>query len=152
MILNPDFKEFIKSLNGNNVQYLIVGGYAVAFHGHPRYTKDLDIWIKGDPVNAGRLLNALDDFGFGSLDLKKEDFLDPDQVVQLGVPPNRIDLLNDLKGIDFDNCYHRRIEVKLENCTAKFIHRSDLITNKKASGRHQDLADIENLGGPDKEL
>ncbi|SHF43443.1 hypothetical protein SAMN05443144_108168 [Fodinibius roseus] len=149
MILNPDFKEFIQSLNDNNVQYLIVEGYAVAFHGHPRYTKDLDIWIKGDPVNAGRLLKALDDFGFGSLDLKKEDFLDSDQVVQLGVPPNRIDLLNDLKGIDFDDCYYRRIEVELENCTAKFIHRSDLITNKKATGRYQDLADIENLGGPD---
>ena len=86
-MLNRDFKEFIQSLNDNQVRYLVVGGYAVAFHGHPRYTKDMDIWIEMGPENAARLIKALEQFGFGSLGLQTTDFLVPDQVVQLGQPP-----------------------------------------------------------------
>ena len=93
MVLSQDFKEFVQLLNEHKVRYLVIGGYAVAFHGHPRYTKDIDVWIGLDKGNAGNLLNALKDFGFGSLGLKTEDFLNSDQVVQLGYPPNRIDLL-----------------------------------------------------------
>ncbi len=92
-MLNQDFKEFIKSLNENDVKYLVIGGYAVAFHGHPRYTKDLDIWIQISPENASRLVKAITQFGFASLGLRQEDFLVPDQVIQLGCPPNRIDVI-----------------------------------------------------------
>jgi len=96
-VLNPDFKEFIESLNGNGVRYLVVGGDAVAFHGHPRYTKDIDIWIEPTPENAAKIVKALDQFGFGSLMLIEADFLVPNQIIQLGYPPNRIDLMSTLR-------------------------------------------------------
>lgn len=99
MILNEDFKEFIQLLNENKVQYLIIGGYAVALHGYPRYTKDIDIWVEGTPNNAKRILKTLEDFGFGSLNITRDDFQKPDQVIQLGYPPKRIDLLNHLEGV-----------------------------------------------------
>lgn len=86
MVLNQDFKEFIQSLNDNNVRYLVIGGYAVAYHGHPRYTKDIDVWIEVNPENAANMIKALDDFGFSSLGLKAEDFLDLGEVIQLGYP------------------------------------------------------------------
>ena len=111
MILTQDFKEFIKSLNDNDVRYLIVGGYAVGFHGHPRYTKDLDIWIWIDGHNAEKIVQALDQFGFASLALAPADFLEPDTTIQLGYPPNRIDLLMGLPGVDFDSC-HRNTGMK----------------------------------------
>ena len=115
MVLNKDFREFIQLLNDHKVLYLIVGGYAVAFHGYPRYTKDIDIWVWLDQGNAEKLIQVLEDFGFGSLDLKTEDFLDPDQVIQLGYPPNRIDILTDLKGIEFKKCYSSKVEVEIED-------------------------------------
>jgi hypothetical protein len=127
------------------VQYLVVGGYAVAFHGYPRYTKDIDIWIYSDKANAEKLLKALEDFGFGSLDLKVEDFLDPEQVVQLGYPPNRIDLITDLKGVEFEECFSAKIEVNIEGAKVNFIDLENLKKNKQATGRYQDLADLENL-------
>jgi hypothetical protein len=146
MVLNQDFREFIQLLNEHNVLYLVVDGYAVAFHGYPRYTKDIDIWIYLDQDNAEKLLKALEDFGFGSLDLKVEDFLDPDQVVQLGYPPNRIDLITDLKGVEFCICYSAKVEVEIEGTKVNFIDSENLKKNKQATGRHQDLADVENLG------
>jgi hypothetical protein len=100
-MLNQDFKEFIQFLNDNQVHYLIVGGYAVAIHGHPRYTKDIDIWIEISRENALKIMKSLEQFGFGSLGLKMEDFLVPNQVVQLGYPPNRIDLLTSVDGRNF---------------------------------------------------
>lgn len=145
MVLNKDFKEFIESLNKNNVRYLVVGGYAVAFHGHPRYTKDLDIWIQSDEKNAENLLAALDDFGFGSLDLKAEDFLTPGYIIQLGYPPNRIDLLTVIKGVEFETCYAAKIHTEIEGIRINFIDLSNLKKNKKSTGRYQDLADLENL-------
>jgi predicted nucleotidyltransferase len=145
MVLNRDFREFIQLLNEHNVQYLVVGGYAVAFHGYPRYTKDIDIWVYLDRENAEKLLKVLADFGFGSLNLKIEDFLDPEQVIQLGYPPNRIDLLTDLKGVDFKNCYSSKVEVEIEGTQVNFINLEHLKKNKHATGRHQDLADLENL-------
>ena len=149
MIVDPDFREFIQSLNNNQVKYLIIGGYAVAFHGHPRYTKDLDVWIELSEENANRLLAALDDFGFGSLGLQTSDFLEPNQVIQLGYPPSRIDILMTPKGIDFDSCYESRVLLENDGVSFYFIDLDNLLKNKRATGRHQDLADVENLGNPD---
>lgn len=145
MIFNQDFREFIESLNKHNVRYLLIGGYAVALHGHPRYTKDLDIWIWMDNTNAANLLNALKDFGFSSLPLVIEDFLKPDQIVQLGFPPNRIDLMTSPKGIEFNTCYASREEIEIDGLKVNLIDLNHLKINKKATGRHQDLADLENL-------
>ena len=117
MLLNQDFKEFLQSLNENKVKYLIVGGYAVAFHGHPRYTKDIDIWLSPDKTNIVKLLKAMEDFGFTSIELKIEDFVDPEQIIQLGYPPNRIDLLTDLNGVSFEECFQKRIEINPSPCT-----------------------------------
>jgi hypothetical protein len=144
-MLNPDFKEFIKSLNENKVRYLVVGGYAVALHGYPRYTKDLDIWIERTPDNAARLVKALADFGFGALGLKEQDFLGKDQIVQLGYPPNRIDLITDLPGVDFSRCHALKVVEDMDGVAVDFIDLESLKQNKRASGRHQDLADLENL-------
>ncbi|MBO6506830.1 MAG: nucleotidyltransferase [Kordiimonadaceae bacterium] len=146
MALNQDFKEFLELLNKHEVKYLVVGGYSVAIHGHPRYTKDIDIWILTDPDNAKALLDALDEFGFGSLDLSVEDFETPGQVVQLGNAPARIDILTSLTGVDFDVCWENKITVKDEGLAYPVISLSDLRVNKRALGRHQDLADLEELG------
>jgi hypothetical protein len=148
-VFNQDFKEFIASLNANKVRYLVVGGYAVAFHGHPRYTKDLDVWIERTPQNAARMLKALEQFGFGSLGLTKEDFLAPDRIIQMGLPPNRIDVLTDLEGVAFKHCYPLRVQVKIDKVRVNFIDLTNLKKNKKAVGRKQDLADLENLTGDD---
>lgn len=144
-MLNQDFKEFIKSLSDNRVRYLVIGGYAVAFHGHPRYTKDLDVWVEPSSKNALNLVKALDQFGFGSLGLQAKDFLDPDQILQLGNPPNRIDIFCSLKGVDFKTCYAARIRTKIEGVMVNFIDLANLKRNKKATGRAQDFADLENL-------
>ena len=145
MVLNQDFKEFIQSLNENNVRYLIIGGYAVAYHGHPRYTKDLDVWVELDRENAANLLEALRQFGFGSLGLTMDDFLEPDQIVQLGYPPSRIDILTTLAGVDFNECYASRVIATLDEVPMNFIDLDNLRKNKQATGRLQDLADLENL-------
>ncbi|BAY33512.1 hypothetical protein NIES2107_54100 [Nostoc carneum NIES-2107] len=144
-MLNQDFKEFIQLLNANQVKYLIIGGYAVAIHGHPRYTKDIDIWVEMSPENADKLITALDQFGFGSLGLSAQDFQTPDQIIQLGYPPNRIDLITTPDGIDFETCYSSKTEIIVDNILVQFIDLDNLKKNKKASGRLQDLADIENL-------
>lgn len=145
MTLHPDFKEFIRLLNDRSVRYLVVGGYAVALHGHPRYTKDLDVWVEPDPENIDRILDALKAFGFGSLELDADDFLEPDTVIQLGRPPQRIDLLTGLDGVVFDESHATRQEVAIEGISVSFIGLDQLRKNKKASGRHQDLADLERL-------
>jgi hypothetical protein len=144
-MFNQDFKEFIASLNANQVRYLVVGGYAVALHGHPRYTKDLDIWVERSPENAYAILQALSQFGMGSLGLTEGDFLVPDQVIQIGFPPNRIDVLTDASGIEFAACFEQRFVISLDGVDISFIDLENLKKNKKASGRLQDLADLENL-------
>lgn len=145
MTIAPDFREFATCLNENKVRYLIVGGYAVAFHGHPRYTKDLVVWVERTPANAERLLQGLDAFGFGSVGLEATDFLEPDQVIQLGYPPLRIDLLTSLVGVAFEACYENREMLQVSGVALPFINLEGLRANKRASGRHQDLADLENL-------
>lgn len=145
MTINPDFREFVELLNVHEVRFLIVGGYAVAFHGHPRYTKDLDVWIDRARDNAERLMNALQAFGFGAIDLTADDFLEPEQVIQLGYPPHRIDLVTNLKGVDFATCYASKIAEEIAGTVVSFIDLEHLKKNKRAVGRHQDLADLENL-------
>jgi predicted nucleotidyltransferase len=144
-MLNPDFKEFIQSLNDNQARYLVVGGYAVALHGYPRYTKDIDIWIDMNPANATRIVQALQQFGFDSLGLKEQDFLDADTIIQLGNPPRRIDLLTTLPGVNFDACYSAMVVVDIDGVPVNFIDLENLKKNKRATGRAQDIADIENL-------
>ncbi|ABW66935.1 DUF6036 family nucleotidyltransferase [Desulfosudis oleivorans] len=144
-MLSRDFVEFIELLNSNSVRYLVVGGYAVAFHGHPRYTKDLDVWVQRSPDNAQNLLKALETFGFGSVDITEEDFLKENYVIQLGYPPNRIDLLTSIKGVDFDTCYASKIQADVSGIPIDFIDIDSLKKNKLASGRPQDIADVENL-------
>jgi len=144
-VLNQDFKEFIQSLNDNGVRYLVIGGYAVAFHGHPRYTKDMDVWVAMDAENAANIVKALEQFGFASLGLQASDFTAPDQIIQLGYPPNRIDMITTAPGVDFDACYASRVQEEIDGIQVNFIDLESLKRNKKAVGRHQDLADIESL-------
>ena len=144
-MLSKDFKEFIKLLNSNDVSYLVVGGYALAAHGHPRYTKDLDIWVLIDPGNAKNILSALREFGFSQLALSEKDFLTPGNVIQLGYPPNRIDILTQATGVNFDVCYAQKIEIDIQDVTVNFIDIENLKKNKQATGRLQDLADIDKL-------
>lgn len=144
-MLDQDFKEFIISLNDNDVRYLVVGGYAVAFHGHPRYTKDIDVWIESESSNAQRIIAALTQFGFSSLDLKAEDFLVEDQIIQLGYPPSRIDIITTLAAVDFEECFASREEETIDGVVVNFIDVESLKKNKTASGRPQDIADVDNL-------
>ncbi len=144
-MLTSDFKEFAALLNSSKVEYLIVGGYALAAYGHPRYTGDLDFWIGTDTQNAYKLLEALGKFGFGGLGINLEDFITPNRVIQLGYPPGRIDLLTSIDGVDFVDCHARRMVLPVDGLELSFIAMEDFKTNKLAVGRHQDLADLEAL-------
>ena len=144
-MINKDFKEFIELLNKNDVKYLVVGGYALAFHGYPRFTKDIDFWVWVDEENAENIIKTIKDFGFSSLDLNKDDFLSPGYVVQLGQPPGRIDLLTSVTGLEFEECYKSRVHIEIQGSEIDFIDLESFKKNKKAVGRHQDLADLENL-------
>jgi hypothetical protein len=126
-----------------------VGQWSVALHGDPRYTAGLDVWLAADARNADAVLQALDDFGFGELGLTSEDFTTTDRIVQLGYPPLRMDLLTSIDGVDFDRAHEHRVEVEIGQLLAPFISLSDLRRNKEASGRLQDLADLEALPDAD---
>ncbi|MEI6409354.1 MAG: DUF6036 family nucleotidyltransferase [Bacteroidota bacterium] len=145
MVLNPDFKEFLQLLNEHEVRYMVIGGYAVAHHGHPRYTKDLDVWLWVSPDNAKKIIDVLNAFGFGSIGLTEKDFLNAENVVQLGYPPVRIDMTMSISGLAFEDCYERRDITSIDDITINFIGLSDLKINKLASGRKRDLDDVENL-------
>jgi predicted nucleotidyltransferase len=145
MELDKDFKEFIELLNAHDVQYLVIGEYAVNFHGYPRYTKNIDFWLWMTDENIEKLLQVIKSFGFGSLGLDKNDFSDADNIIQLGYEPYRIDLLTDVNGVDFQECYNRRIDGEIEAVKVKFLSIDDLIVAKKNAGRLQDLADAEQL-------
>jgi len=146
MPLPEDWRAFIESLNSNAVEYLVVGAVAVAHYGLPRYTGDLDILVRNSPENSRRLESALGNFGFGGLGLKARDFAGSDQVVQLGVRPNRIDLLTSITGVSFEEAWAGKAQVDLEGVRVNFIGLRELIQNKKATDRAQDRADIEALG------
>lgn len=145
MELNRDFREFFESLVRHDVRFLVVGGYAMAAHGHPRFTKDLDVWVWMDPGNSDAVLAALDEFGFGSLGLTRDDFLTPDTVVQLGYPPQRIDLLTSPSGVEFEECWDDRLMVDIHGTRVPFIGLDGLIANKSAAGRDQDEVDAKVL-------
>lgn len=147
-MLNRDFKEFVELLNSTGVEYLVVGGYALAAFGHPRFTGDIDLWINPTSPNAQRVVQALDGFGFGGLGLTPADFIQPDSVVQLGYPPARIDLLTGIDGVEFAPCYQRRTTVQFDGVALPIIHVDDFRTNKRAAGRARDLADLESLDEP----
>ncbi|MEL7122928.1 MAG: nucleotidyltransferase [Bacteroidota bacterium] len=144
-ILSQDFKEFVELLNHHEVKYMITGGYAVAIYGHPRYTGDIDVWIEASKVNADKLVSVFNDFGLSSFGLKSEHFTKPDQVIQIGYPPYRIDILTSIDGVIFHEAYQNKKKVEIDGIDVRFIGLEDLIKNKKATGRGIDLDDIENL-------
>jgi predicted nucleotidyltransferase len=145
MKFNPDFKEFIELLNLHQVEYMIVGGYAVGFHGYPRYTGDLDFWIAVSNENANKVIQALAEFGFRNPNLTAADFLNENLVFQLGYEPNRIDILTSVSGLDFKVCIEKAINTNIDGLEVRFIDIESLKINKRASGRAKDLGDIENL-------
>ncbi len=146
MDVHPDFRELFVLFNKHEVDYLVVGGYALAFHGAPRFTGDIDILVRPEPRNAGRVVDALTEFGFGSTGLTREDFTAPGQVIQLGVPPVRVDLLTSLTGVSWDQAAASRTPGHYGDAPVFFIGRKEFIANKRALGRKRDLADIEALG------
>ena len=143
--MGSQLREFIESLNSTNVEYLIVGGYAVAFHGHPRFTADIDFFIAVNPQNAQAVVNAIDQFGFGSLGLTPADFLQPDAIIQIGHPPNRIDLITEISAVSFSDAWPTRVPGTLDGVPVNFISRELLLKNKRATGRPKDIADVDQL-------
>jgi hypothetical protein len=146
MPLPEDWRAFIESLNSHEVEYVVVGAVALAHHGFPRYTGDLDVLVRNSPDNAQRLEAALAGFGLAALGLKAADFADAYRVIQLGVPPNRIDVLTSLTGMSFDQVWAGRVEALVGETPVNFIGREALILNKRLTGRAQDKADLEALG------
>jgi hypothetical protein len=144
-MLTPDFKEFVELLIKHKIEYLIVGGYAVGVHGHPRFTGDLDIWIHPTEINAAKLIQCLEEFGFGSFNLTIADFTKVGNVVQFGNPPLRIDILTDIDGVQFKDCFPNKKLVEIDGLICNFIGYQDLLKNKKESGRLKDLDDWRNL-------
>lgn len=144
-MFSKDFKEFTALLNNRGVEYLVVGGYAVGVHGCPRYTGDIDFWIRPDRANAELLLAAVADFGLTIVNITADELILPGKVFQLGRQPYRIDILNTIDGVTFSECYDRREIVVLDDVSVSFIGLEDLKINKKASGRLKDLADLEAL-------
>jgi hypothetical protein len=145
MPLNRDWREFLELLNSNGVEYLVVGAFAVAFHGFARYTADLDLLVRPSQENADRTLRALSQFGFGKLGIQAADLCSPGMVVQLGVKPNRIDLLTTISGVSFEEAWATRTEAQLDGVVTNFIGRRELIRNKEQTGRAKDLGDAEEL-------
>ena len=146
MPINPDFLDLFRCLNASGAEYLVVGGYALAAHGCPRHTKDLDVFYRADPENANRVLAALREFGFAGLDLGADELLEPNSVIQLGIPPRRIDLLNAISGVTFDEAWPNRLLTRFGGVDVPVIGRHEFILNKLASGRLRDLGDIETIG------
>ncbi len=145
MRLPDDFSEFLRLLDAHDVEYLVVGGYAVAFHGYPRTTQDLDIWVARTRRSAERLIRALHEFGFDDPELTAELFLDPDRLVRLGFPPMRLELLTSVSGLTFDDAHARASRTAIAGVPITVIGLEDLRTNKRAAGRPRDLADLEEL-------
>ncbi len=140
-----DFKELLELLNSHEVDYIIVGAYALALHGHPRFTGDLDIYIKPDSQNALQILSTLKEFGFGSLELEEKDFTELHQVIQLGMPPVRIDLLTSLTGLTWDEAVAGQLKGNLDGVPVLFLGKAEYVRNKRALGRHKDIADAKTL-------
>ncbi len=145
MKLQKDLKEFIELLNSHKVEYLVVGAYNLALHSAPRFTGDIDIFVRVSSQNSARLEKVIQAFGFGSTGLCAEDFLKPDQVIQLGIAPHRIDILTGLSGVEFDQAWATKESTHLDKLKVCMLSKELLIKNKLATGRPQDLADVERL-------
>ena len=147
--MNQDYRDLLAALIAKNVRFLVVGAHALAVHGYPRGTVDIDVWIEPTPENAARVWNALSDFGapLGDLGISQADFIRPDVVAQFGLAPNRIDMLTGVSGLTFAAAWARRVEAQVEGVAAPVLGRDDLVENKKASGRVKDLADLRGLEG-----
>lgn len=144
-MLHEDFKELLILLEKNEVEYLLVGGYAVSFYGYPRYTGDMDIWYNSNNENALKLINVLKQFGFATLNITIKDLTRQDSIIQLGYPPIRIDFINNIDGVEFTECYKNKLFENYDGLKIKIINIEDLKKNKKASGRFRDLDDLEHL-------
>ena len=144
-MLNPDYRDMLSAFANAEVDYLVIGAYAMAAHGHPRATGDIDLWVRSTSANANRVLEALSAFGAPLTAVDRNDFQTPDTVFQIGVSPRRIDILTTIEGVDFEEAWSERVAIEIEGLTVPVIGRKHLITNKRALGRQQDLADIERL-------
>jgi hypothetical protein len=140
-----DFKEFLKLLTSKEIEYLVIGGYAVGFYGYPRATGDMDIWIATNELNAGKMVGALRQFGFDLPDLKKEIFLEDKKVIRMGIPPMRLEILTSIDGVTFETCFKHRVVADFGDFKVNFISKDDLLLNKRSSGRPQDIVDYEKL-------
>lgn len=151
--LPEDFKEFLRLLNEADVQYLLVGGYAVGYHGYPRATADMDIWVAIAPDNAAKLVGVFRRFGLEDPALSPALFHDKGKIIRIGVPPMRIEVLTGIDGVDFAECYASRVTTEIDGQAVRLISREHLRKNKKAAGRHKDLDDLDNLpaDGPGKD-
>ena len=145
MTLDQDFEDFVFLLNKYEVSYMIIGGYALAFHGRPRHTGDLDIWIDVSETNAQKMIGVINEFGLGSLGLNTADFLQKGIITQIGYPPLRIDILNEIDGIEFAEAYPNKLIIDIDGLPISYISLDDLIKNKQVSGRQRDLSDITEL-------
>ena len=143
--LQHDLKEFLRLLSDHHVKYLLIGGYAVSYHGYPRSTADMDIWIETSPANAQKIMAALKAFGFGETSIRPDPFLLPDQITRMGIRPLQIEILTTISGLNFADAYARRVVDVIEEVPVSLISAADLKTNKRASGRLKDLADLDNL-------
>jgi hypothetical protein len=145
--MNPDFRDLFAEFNAHGVEYLVVGAHALAVHGHVRATKDLDVWVRPDPENAKRVLRALAAFGAPTQELTEADLTEPGLIFQIGVPPVRIDIVTSIDGVAFDEAWPARILTRFADQQISVLSKQHLIQNKRASGRTQDLADLERLEG-----
>jgi hypothetical protein len=145
LTLPPDFKEFLKLLKEYNVRYLLIGGYAVGYHGYPRATEDMDIWVAVHPDNAQKLVSTLRAFGFDDPNLKSELFLQKPKIIRMGFPPMRLEIATSISGVEFDERYQTRITDDFDGVEVSVIDLENLKKNKKASGRTKDIADLEEL-------
>ena len=143
--LPRDFKEFLQLLNEKKVRYLLIGGYAVGYHGYPRATNDIDIWIAVEKDNAQIVVSSLKEFGFDLPEITPGIFLEKDKIIRMGNPPMRIEISTGISGVDFDECHNSRIIAVVEEIEINIIDLEHLKINKKAAGRFKDLADLENL-------
>jgi hypothetical protein len=143
--LPADFRDFLKLLNSHRVEYLLIGGYAVCYHGFYRTTADIDLWVAVSPENAAKLVRLIREFGFETPELKEDLFLQQGRMIRMGVEPTRIELLTEISGCNFASCYGRKIESSIDGVPVSIIHREDLITNELRSGRLKDLLDVQKL-------
>jgi len=143
--LHPDFKDFLKLLNSHKVDYLLIGGYAVGYHGFPRATADIDIWIAINPQNAAKMVKVLTKFGFKVPELSTDLFLHKNKIVRLGNAPVRIEVFTSISGVDFDECFQNKTIAIIDHVKVNIINLEDLKKNKKASGREKDLIDLKKL-------